>query len=174
MRESDQRLSIIAVGVFVILPAMACQVRAQSLNLVSDADGTSTLQSISINAANSRFDQDLTLDASQICGWRATLSNTTGGAVFQIRRGDLQGAESLLSGITVTAEDGGSESAFVPAAGYQSGTPLAHISSSYETLGWVKSNGHARFRLKVSVSSKSKNGSGNVSGTLSIIGALAP
>ncbi|MBX9721578.1 MAG: hypothetical protein K2X81_09305, partial [Candidatus Obscuribacterales bacterium] len=111
---------------------------------------------------------------SQTCGWKATLNNTNNGAVFQIRCGALSGPDHIQQNVSVSAEDGGSDSTFVPASNYQSGTSLPNISNSYETLGWIKSNGTARFRIKIAVSSKSKHGSGTVSGTLSIIGALAP
>ncbi len=148
--------------------------KAQGFSLSADSDGVSKLQNISAGAESGHFDPDLTLTNTQSCGWRANIENTNSGVIFQIRRGAISGPENIQSSITISAEDGASQAVFVPAANYTSGVPLTNISSTYETLGWVRTNGEARFRLKVFVSSKSKNGSGNVSGTLSIIGALAP
>lgn len=170
------RLNRFIAAIFFLVAAVLNSplVGAQSLSLVADSDGVSKLQSVSAGADTGQFDPDLTLTNSQVCGWRANIQNTTSGVIFQIRRGSISGPENLQSSISVSAEDGGSQAVFVPAANYTSGTPLTNISNTYETLGWVKTNGEARFRLKVSVSSKSKNGSGNVSTTISIIGAVAP
>lgn len=148
--------------------------KGQSVTIANDADGIGNLQTVSINAAESNFDPDLTLVSSNSCGWRVNVQNAPNGAVFQIRRSEMTGPPRLQNAISVSVQDGGSEVSFVPSSGYESGVKLPDISTSYETLGWVKNNGNARFRVKLSVFSKSKNGSGSVSGTLSIIGALLP
>ncbi|MBX9719828.1 MAG: hypothetical protein K2X81_00395, partial [Candidatus Obscuribacterales bacterium] len=73
----------------LMLLLLSSPVGAQSLSLASDADGVSTLQSVTLNSTSCHFDPDLTLIGSQTCGWKATLNNTNNGAVFQIRCGAL-------------------------------------------------------------------------------------
>lgn len=171
--KSILAIYIMSLSMFLLTVQAA---EAQTLDLRADADNTSTMQTLSINRTNVSFDTQLGATGVASVVWRATIQGNPSGATFTVKRSALGGTapDSLLAVTRLTAEDASGANPFTPNAKFASGVALGDISTTDDTLGTAAGNGVCRFQLKLSVNGQSKIGSGTVSTTLFIVGALNP
>lgn len=149
---------------------------APSLNLRSDLDNTSTLQTLAIDQSNITFDTQLGAKGTAIVIWRATVQENPSGASFTIKRSVIGGTakEPIQAGVRLFAEDGTGAVPFTPNSKFISGAKLTDISTTEDNLGSTVGNGVSRFRLRLDLDTRAYEGTGSVNTTLFIVGALNP
>jgi hypothetical protein len=151
-------------------------VQAQSLDLRADSDNVSTMQSLSINRTNIKFDTQLGATGTAVAAWRATIKGNPSGATFSINRTVVGGTapDAIIAATRLYVEDGAGAVPFTPNAKFAAGVALTDVSETRDTLGTAAGNGVCRFQLKLVVNAQSYSGAGTINTTLFIVGALNP
>lgn len=155
---------------------LALPAEAASLDLRSDVDNASTLQTLSVDRSNVTFNSALGASGTAVVVWRAKISGNPSGASFTIKRSVLGGTapDAVIAGARLYAEDGAGAVPFTPNSKFASGVALSEISMTEDNLGTAVGNGVCRFKLRLAVNTQSPAGAGTINTTLLIVGALNP